>query len=247
MRSARAFDPEGEKAFTIIPSRAQIPADPKPANYVVIDVAHFSTTVLELLHNGAEYVHVSDQRGDEFAFKDEHPDARIGGGSSDVYTPTEGYDFFNSPSYVQDVDVEGRPTACTSSNGGAAITDLRNAGSNEIDVYVGAMANARALADHLEGTDQETVLVAAGSRGKPSPEDTVGAIMIRRYLEDNPPTDSELDLYREIVKAGKIVKYRQKAEIRCRDLLEYDMAVNTRSLVPKLEGQRLVDVGPGGV
>jgi hypothetical protein len=62
-------------------------------NYVVIDVTHFSTTVVELFENGAEYVHVTKQRGDEHAFKEGHPEAKIGGGSSDDYTPTEGYDF----------------------------------------------------------------------------------------------------------------------------------------------------------
>lgn len=225
-----------------IPSRASIPEEPSPGNYVVIDVTHYTTTVVELLHAGATCVHVSEERGDEFAFKEEHPDARIGGGSSDDYTPMEGYDFFNSPSWVQSVDVEGRPTALTSSNGGNAVTDLRKRGGDDVAVYAGTLSNARALADHLRELDEPVIMVAAGSKGKPSPEDTIGGVLIRRYLEGDEPTDAELNRYHEIITAGKAWKYARKAEIRYRDLLEYSLATNTRSVVPKLEGQRLVDV-----
>jgi 2-phosphosulfolactate phosphatase len=227
---------------SIIPSRATIPDEPRPGNYVVIDVTHFSTTVLELLHAGASCVHVPEERGDEFEFKERHPRARIGGGSSADYTPQEGYDFFNSPSNVQTVDVEGRPTALTSSNGGMAITDLRMRGGSDVDVYVGSTSNARAIADFLRNEEKPTTTVAAGSKGKSSPEDTIGAVLIHRYLTGDDPTDRELGLYREIITAGKAAKYVRKAEIRYRDLLDYSLAINTRTEVPKLEGQRLVDV-----
>ncbi|WP_222915269.1 hypothetical protein [Natrinema sp. SYSU A 869] len=36
--------------------------------------------------------------------------------------------------------------------------------------------------------------------------------------------------------------YVDKAEVRVRDLLEYSMRVDARTAIPKLEGQRLVDV-----
>lgn len=230
----------------ILPSRARIPEDPEPGNYVVIDVTHFSTTVVELLANGAEYVHVTEERGDEHAFKDEVPEAVIGGGSSDDYTPTEGYDFFNSPTWVQKVDVRGRPAAMTSTNGGNSVTDLREADA-DVTVYVGALANAKAVADHLRGSDDPTYMVAAGSRGKPSPEDVVGAIVIARHLFGDPPDESERATYAEVAKTGKAPKYRQKADIRLNDLLEYDLRFSERDIVPKLEGQRLYDVaGDGG-
>lgn len=226
----------------MIPSRAGIPDDPRPGNYVVIDVTHFSTTVLELFRSGASCVHVPTERGTEFAFQEQHPEARIGGGSSADYTPKEGYDFFNSPSSVQSVDVDGRPTALTSSNGGAAITDLRQRGDSDVDVYVGSLSNAAAIADYLRDRDKPLITVAAGSKGKPSPEDTVGAVVIQRYLAGDEPTDEELDRYRELIVAGKAAKYKRKADIRYRDLLEFSVATNTRMAIPKLDGQRLVDV-----
>jgi 2-phosphosulfolactate phosphatase len=226
----------------ILPSRARIPETPPAGDYVVIDVTHFSTTVVELFANGAEYVHVTEQRGDEHAFKDDHSEAKIGGGSSNDYTPTEGYDFFNSPTWVQDVDVEGRPTALTSTNGGAAVTDLRQRGDEDVTVYVGTLANAAALAAHLDERDRDTYLVAAGSRGKPSPEDTVGAIVIGRYLAGHPPIESERRVYEQVAKLGKAPKYEDKADIRMNDLLAYDLRFSERAVVPKLDGQKLYDV-----
>ncbi|MFC7140677.1 2-phosphosulfolactate phosphatase [Halosimplex aquaticum] len=237
-------DPDLDETLTdrILPSRARIPEDPPAGDYVVIDVTHFSTTVVELFENGAEYVHVTEERGDEHAFAEEHPRAKIGGGSSEEYTPTEGYDFFNSPTWVQDVDVAGRPTALTSTNGGAAVTDLRLAGGDDVDVYVGTLANARAVADHLDGAEKPTYLVAAGSKGKPSPEDTVGAVVIGRHVYGESPSDAERDLYRQIAKLGKAPKYAEKADIRLNDLVEYDLRFSESAVVPRLDGQKLYDV-----
>jgi 2-phosphosulfolactate phosphatase len=87
----------------------EIPADPPAGDYVVVDTIHFSNTVVELLGNGAEHVHVTERRGDEFDYRADNPAALIDGGSTDDYEPAEGYDFFNSPSYVQDLGVAGRP------------------------------------------------------------------------------------------------------------------------------------------
>ncbi|WP_353633346.1 2-phosphosulfolactate phosphatase (plasmid) [Halobacterium sp. NMX12-1] len=227
---------------TMIPGRARIPDDPEPGNYVVVDVAQFSTTVPELFANGTEYIYVTEQRGNEPAFKAEHPDAKIGGSSGPNYEGEEGYDFFNSPSFVQDVDVDGRPTAMTSTNGGNAVMDLRLAGGDDVDVYVGGLTNGKAVADHLAGDDRETYFVAAGSKGKPSPEDLVGALYIARHLHGEPLTPEQRDVYREVVKFGKGPKYEDKPQVKRTDLYEYALDFDSRGVVPKLKGQRLYDV-----
>lgn len=226
----------------MIPARAQIPEDPNPGNYVVVDVAQFSTTVPELFANGAEYVHITEDRGDEPAFKEDNPRAKIGGGSGPNYRGEPGYDFFNSPSFVQDVDVAGRPTAMTSTNGGNAVTDLRLAGGGDVEIYVGGLTNGVALANYLREQGGETYFVAAGSSGKPSPEDVAGALFIARHLFEDPPTDRELAVYLEIVKFSKGPKYKQKPQIKRTDLYEYALDVNSRDIVPKLDGQKLYDV-----
>jgi 2-phosphosulfolactate phosphatase len=226
----------------MIPARARIPEDPKPGNYVVVDVTQFSTTVSELFANGAEYVHVTENRGEEPAFKRENPRARIGGGSGPEYGGEPGYDFFNSPSFVQDVDVAGRPTAMTSTNGGNAVTDLRLAGGDDVDVYVGGLTNGVALADYLREEDGDTYFVAAGSGGKPSPEDVAGALFIGRHVCMDPPTDRELAVYLEMIEFSKGPKYERKPPIKRTDLYEYALDVDSRDVVPKLDGRKLYDV-----
>ncbi|CQH63819.1 ComB family protein (plasmid) [Halobacterium hubeiense] len=230
---------------TMIPGRARIPDNPEPGNYVVVDVAQFSTTVPELFANGTEYIYITEQRGNEPAFKSEHPDAKIGGSSGPNYEGEEGYDFFNSPSFVQDIDVDGRPTAMTSTNGGNAVTDLRLAGGDDVDVYVGGLTNGKAVADHLADDDRETYFVAAGSKGKPSPEDLVGALYIARHLHGKPLTPEQRDVYQEVVKFGKGPKYEDKPQVKRTDLYEYALDFDSRDVVPKLKGQRLFDVSDG--
>lgn len=226
----------------MISTREQIPETPKPGNYVVVDIAQFSTTVAELFANGAKYIYITENRGDEPAFKQSNPRAKIGGGSGPNYQGEPGYDFFNSPSFVQDVDVAGRPTAMTSTNGGNAVTDLRLAGGDDVEIYVGGMTNGVALADHLREHDKETYFVAAGSNHKPSPEDIAGALFIARHLFGDPPSDRELAVYREMVKFAKGPKYEQKPQIKRIDLYEYALNIDSRDIVPKLDGQKLYDV-----
>jgi len=220
-----------------------VPADPPPGNYVVVDTMHFSNTVIELLANGAEHVHITDERGQEFAYREANPRAVLGGSSTDAYEPAAGYDFFNSPSYVQDVDVAGRPVSMTSSNGGRAVTRLRDA--PDVEVYVGSTMNAAAVADRLRGAG-ETYLVSAGSRGEIAVEDLVGATLIGRRLDGHPVSAVERELFRRQLRTAKGPGYVDTHELRRRDVIEYAMAIDSREVVPRLEGATLVDAARRG-
>ena len=218
-----------------------IPDRPDPGDYVVIDAIHFSNTVIELLANGADHVHVTDERGQEFAYRDSNPRALVGGGSTADYEPEAGYDFFNSPSYVQRLDVDGRPVSMTSSNGGRAVATLRARGGGDVTVFVGSTMNARAIAEYLRDRDRPTYLVSSGSGGEFAIEDHVAATLVSRYLDGVPVADTELDLFRRQVKRAKGADYVDQHEIRRRDVVDYAMDVNSRSVIPKLVGDALVD------
>lgn len=225
----------------IIEGRDHLPGVPPAGDYVVVDVTHFSTTVVELLGNGAAYVHITDERGDEFAFRDRTPDALIGGGKTEAYEPTEGYDFFNSPSYVQDLPVAGRPTSMTSKNGGTAVARLRRRGGDDVEVFVGGYTNAAALADHLRERDRPIRIVSCGSDGNATMDDHLGAVLIDRHLREQPLSDAEQEHFEILLKTSKGPEYAEKPETRQRDLETYATAINSRSVVPKLDGDRLVD------
>ncbi len=237
-----AADIERPFEHRLIDSRDNLPRVPDPGDYVVVDVTHFSTTVAELLGRGAAYVHVPDERGDEFAFRADTPEALIGGGKTDAYEPTPGYDFFNSPSYVQDLPVDGRPTSLTSTNGGTAVARLRRRGGEDVAVFVGGYTNASALADHLRGRDRPVTLVACGSKGEPTLDDLLGAVVIDRYLQEQPLSSVEQRHFATMLKTSKGPQLAEKHELRQRDITEFATAINRRSVVPKLSGDRLVDV-----
>jgi len=219
-----------------------LPAHPKPGDYVVVDTMHFSNTVIELLAKGAAYVHITDERGDEFAYREAHPDAVIGGGSTDALEPAEGYDFFNSPSYVQRLDVAERPVSMTSSNGGRAVAALRETGGPGVSVFVGSTTNAAALAEHLRERERDTYLVSAGSRGDVAVEDHIGAALVSRHLDGIPPAAAERELMRRQLLTAKGADYLERHELRRRDVREHAMAIDSRAVVPKLVGDSLVDV-----
>lgn len=217
-----------------------IPANPEPGAYVVIDTMHFSNTVVECLARGARCVHVPDERGEEFDYRAAHPDALIGGGRTADYDPEDGYDFFNSPSYVEDIDVEGRPVSMTSTNGGRTVATLRERGGEAVDVYVGAPLNARAIGRYLRRREQPVHLVGAGYKGEIAVEDHVGATLISRYLDGIPPAETEIELFRDQLETAKGPDYVRKNAIRRRDVRAYAMNVNGRAVIPKLSGDSLV-------
>jgi 2-phosphosulfolactate phosphatase len=225
----------GESAFEskLIKSSAGIPNVPDPGDYVVIDVTHFSTTVAELLAHDVKYVHITDERGDEFAYRSQHPNTLIGGGKTRDYQPTEGYDFFNSPSFVQNLDVEGRPVSMTSKNGGTAVARLRRRGGDDVSVFVAGYTNAEAIAEYLDGRDQPVFLVSCGSDGRPTMDDMLGAVVVDRYLHAHPLTDAEKEHFATLLVASKGQGYAQNHE--------FATNINSRDVVPQLRGDRLID------
>ncbi|AFK18290.1 2-phosphosulfolactate phosphatase [Haloferax mediterranei ATCC 33500] len=224
----------------ILRSRSEISEHPPAGDYVVVDVTHFSTTVSELLGNGAAYVHITDERGDEFEFQERVPDTLIGGSKTEEYDPDPGYDFFNSPSYVQRLDVASQPTAMTSKNGGRAVTTLKNRGGDDVEVFVGGYTNAEAIAEYLQDRDRPTFIVAAGSGGEMTTDDMLGAVLIDRHLRDQPLSHAERAHFDVLLQAAKGPRYEEKHEIRQADLHEYATAINSRDVVPWLEGDKLV-------
>ncbi|MFW5956736.1 MAG: 2-phosphosulfolactate phosphatase [Halorhabdus sp.] len=219
-----------------------LPTEPASGRYVVIDTMHFSNTVIELLAMGADHVHVPDKRGEEFDYRASHPETLVGGGHTAEYEPEVGYDFFNSPSYVQDIDVEGRPVSMTSTNGGRTVAMLRERGGADVDVYIGAPLNARAVGSHLRERDGPVYLVSAGNQGEIAIEDHVGAALISRYLDGIPLAKTEIDLFRDQLETANGPEYVEKNAIRRRDVREYAMNVNGRAVIPRLSGESLVPV-----
>ena len=214
-----------------------------PGSYVVVDTMHFSNTVIELLANGADHVHVAAERGLEFDYRASNPGTLVGGEATAGYEPAPGYDFINSPSYVQQLHVGGRPVSMTSTNGGRTVTTLRERAGEQSEVYVGSPLNAKPLARHLRDRDGDRPvhLVSAGTRGDIAVEDHVGATLVSRYLDGLPPSETERLLFRRQLRTAKGPDYVEGHERRRRDVLDYAMNLNGREVVPRLVDGVLVD------
>jgi 2-phosphosulfolactate phosphatase len=245
-----ATHPRQEQSFAdrLIEGCSNLPDEPSPGDYVVVDVTHFSATVTELLALGSEYVHVTDERGDEVAYRESNPECLIGGGKTEEYEPEPGYDFFNSPSYVQDLELAGRPTAMTSTNGGRAVTALRKRGGPDVEVFVGGYTNARAVADLLSDRPGPLTIVASGSGGAPTPDDTLGAALIDSYLDaDGDLSDRERERFARLLVTSKGPGYADKHPVRRRDLHGFETDIDSRSVVPVLQGRKLVPAAEADV
>jgi 2-phosphosulfolactate phosphatase len=132
----------------------------------------------------------------------------------------------------------------TSKNGGTAVARLRRRGGDDVSVFVGGYTNAKAVADHLSDREKPTYLVSCGSSGRQTMDDLLGAVVIDRHLRGETLSDAEREHFASLLITSKGHDYADKHETRQRDLHEFATEINSREIVPKLDGDRLVDVGP---
>lgn len=222
-----------------------LPPDLPPGDYVVIDVIFFTTTAVELFADGLASLTVVDEKPDTLAFREDNPDALAGGDHDSDYDAVGDYDFHNSPTFVRDLDAEGRHAAMTSTNGGRAVNRLVDrdaADRDDVALYLGSTTNAAALGDHLR-TDRDTYLVSAGYEGDIAVEDHIGAIRIGRQIADVTLTDAEETVFRRHLPTAKGDEYRATAHpTRRADLDDRITDFDAHDVVPKLVDGRFVDV-----
>lgn len=230
-------DPVAPSRLRLYKSRSALPDDPGPGIYVVVDVMYFSTTVVELLAGGAACVHVPLDGCDPAAFKRANPDAVVGGEGTGE-RPAPHHDFFNSPSDVADLSLSGEPASMTSHNGGTTVATLRTV--DDATVYVASTTNAAAIGRTLRETTGPITLVAAGRDGAPASEDVLGALLVSRHATGAPVDPALRESY-----AARLRELRaplaELSDHRRQDITEFVTAIDTRSVVPELDGDRLAD------
>lgn len=217
-----------------------IPDELPDAVYVVVDVLYFSSTVVELLNEGAEYVHVTETRGDELQLQAENPEFVIGGGTEPGYVPEEEYDYFNSPSFIWSIDVDGRPAAMTSTNGGRAINTLLEREGGKYPIYLATTTNAEAVGRHIrENEDSKPVkIVACGSKGIPASEDYIGAIHTAAAINNESVPAEKITSHKAVVRNAK-GSYVGREGLRQTDA-DYVARFGFRSVIPTVDGRRIV-------
>ncbi len=204
--------------------------------YVVIDTYKFSTTVCTLLEHGAEFVKPLQNEAECREMSRESPDSLVGGEMVEETTPREGFEIGNSPSYVEQVDVAGRPVGLHSDNGAETVRALDDSEA----IYLASTVNAAAIALHLRNSEYESVnLLTAGRQGQTAMEDIIAAILVHRYLKTSTITSSEFQFYEELL----AVAVRTQTSIALSENEDYDRIIqfNSSDVIPRLDDGVFVD------
>lgn len=148
----------------------------------IIDVFRAFSLEAYLFGQGAEKIYAVKDVPRAFELKSKHPDWILVGerGGKKV----DGFDFGNSPSAFEGLDLEGRTAIHTTSAGTQGLAAAKGAD----EVITGSLVNARAVADYILKKNPDTAtLVAMGNSGvRTAEEDVLCAKYIKSVLEGDP-------------------------------------------------------------
>lgn len=161
---------------------------------VIIDVFRAFSLEAYLFSKGVKRIIPIGSLEKAFALKKEHPDWILFGerGGAQV----DGCDFGNSPSQIQNKDLNNRICIHTTSAGTQGIVNAKSADS----IITGALVNASAIADYIRRKNPDVVsLVAMGNQGLTHcDEDVLCAEYIQSLLlEESFDLDSRIEALKE--------------------------------------------------
>lgn len=145
---------------------------------VVIDVLRASTTIVVALANGAARVAPcgDTETARRLAAEDTTGNTLLGGERGGV--KIEGFDLDNSPASYSRDRVAGKTIVFTTTNGTAAL--LKTDGAAR--VLIGALVNRQAVVETLHADGRPVHLICAGTDGRLTSEDLLGAAAIAAGL-----------------------------------------------------------------
>lgn len=152
---------------------------------VIIDVFRAFTVETYLMrNNAAKIIPVGDVQV-ALDYQKAHPGTLLCGERGGAIIP--GFDFGNSPSALEQVDLTGKTVVHTTSAGTQGIANAVNAE----EIITGSLVNAKAIADYIKSKAPTDVsLVCMGLMAEEqTEEDNLCAAYIKSLLEDAPMAD----------------------------------------------------------
>lgn len=215
----------------IIHRKEDVPFELPEAVYVVVDVMYFSTTAVRILEGGADELIVYRELKD----KEETDATLLGGERSDDYEPVEEYDLFNSPSFVDELDVEDHRVGLTSTNGAEAVHLVEEAAEEGSETLIASTLNARKVAEYLEDEERPIYIIACGRTGDRIKEDYLGAYLLSAYLEGSVDRSLEIEVSKRLDEAIRFY-YETVPDVRARDIQDHVKKVDQSEIVPVKTG-----------
>lgn len=146
---------------------------------VIIDVFRAYTVESYAFSRGIERIYPLADMDEAYKMKEEDKNLLLAGERKGK--AGEGFDFGNSPSQIENLDLKGKSMIHTTSAGTQGIAAAKNA---EV-ILLGALVNAKATAEYIKSLGAERVsLVCMGLENRrPTEEDTLCAEYIKAMLE----------------------------------------------------------------
>ncbi|WEL19475.1 2-phosphosulfolactate phosphatase [Candidatus Nanohalococcus occultus] len=215
----------------IVRRKEDLPEELPEAVYVVVDVMYFSTTSVEILEGGADQLVVYR----ELKEKDETEVSLLGGERDESYGAKDGYDLFNSPSFVEELELEDRSVGLTSTNGAETVHLIEQATSEGAETVIGSTVNAKTTAEYLKESDKPVYIIACGRRGEEIMEDYLGAYLISAHMEGEVTEELENNLL-EVITDATEAYYDDIPDRRRKDLENHIKNLDGSKVVPVKNG-----------
>ena len=154
---------------------------------VIIDVFRAFTVETYLMRNNAAKIIPVGDVAVAFDYRKNHPGTLLCGEREGVMI--EGFDFGNSPSQLENVDLTGKTVVHTTSAGTQGIANAVHAD----EILAGSLVNAAAVAEYIRRKNPAQVSLVCMGLGceRPIEEDTLCAEYIKSLLEGKPLDNME--------------------------------------------------------
>ena len=150
---------------------------------IVIDVFRAFSTACYVFGNGAREILCTGEVETAFRLKKENPERILMGERGE--RKVEGFDFGNSPSQLEGINLDGKTFVQTTSAGTQGMVNARAAD----EILAGSFVNADAIAAYIRSASPDTVsLVCMGYAARyPVEEDTLCAEYIKQKILGQEP------------------------------------------------------------
>jgi len=214
---------------------------------VVVDVLRSSSTIVTALSNGAKSVVPFTNLWKAIeARKGARLDTILAGERSGV-TPTH-FDYNISPFEMSRENVSGKTVLYSSSN----LTKILGKLGKRHRIILGAIINARTVANYLQASDDNVTIVPCGTKLGTAVEDLVGAGAIAGSITHADFSGDALAViglsrsngWKGLVKRGRVAN--GLIELGFARDIEFCLRLNSSSVVPGLVGNKIIVVKRSG-
>ena len=186
---------------------------------VVIDVFRAFSTACYLAAAGADRIIPVEQVDEALQLKELFPDAVLLGERNEQKVP--GFDFGNSPTHIQYLDLNGKTVIMTTSSGTKGLMNARDAD----ELLSGSFVNVGAIVRYIKNKNPALVsLVCMGYEGRyPTQEDTFLAEYIKAKLTGQP---TEFERMKSLLRKGDGARLLDPANHEWSPATDFDLCLD---------------------